>query len=562
LSPQGPSASIAIPTRARVGYLDATLASIAPQAEQLGAEVVVISDGPDPDTASVAQARGARVVTLPAPAGLNAARNAAIEAAGSDLIVFADDDVSAPDGWLAAMLAGARDNPDVDVFGGPIRALLEGGGPRACGREPAPISTLDLGADDRDAEYVWGANMAVRRRAFERVGTFDEALAGRGDEEEWERRHRAAGGRIRYLAAAGLDHRRTAEDATVIRLSRAAYALGRTARRNDVRKNAAPPLRGELRTLAGCCWHVVRRRCAIGIVMAAHAAGRLREAIAPGAHGEPGEPGGAAAADFLSGASGQVHGVRRSLAASASDALGDAYALATLRPLTLRRAAARLPPRRRVLVLAIERTGMPNVLADAREELGRSRHELTFISSDAGERGKFENLNALLAREPAVRYDWLLALDDDVELPRGFLDEFLFLSERFGLSLAQPAHRHRSHAAWDVTRRRATTVVRETAFVEIGPVFAFHREVFEALLPFPELRIGWGLDLHWSAVALERGWRLGVVDATPVRHGLRRTASAYDRNAAIEEARLFLASRPYTRATDAQRSGTPHRSFR
>ena len=125
------------------------------------------------------------------------------------------------------MLAGARDQPDVDVFGGPIRALLEGGGPRACGREPAPISTLDLGPADRDAEYVWGANMAVRRRAFERVGTFDESLAGRGDEEEWERRHRAAGGRIRYLAAAGLDHRRTAEDATVIRLSRAAYALGR-----------------------------------------------------------------------------------------------------------------------------------------------------------------------------------------------------------------------------------------------------------------------------------------------------------------------------------------------
>jgi GT2 family glycosyltransferase len=559
LSPQGPSASIAIPTRARVGYLDVTLASIAPQAEQLGAEVVVVSDGPDRGTASVAEARGARLVTLPAPTGLNAARNAAIEAAGSDLIVFVDDDVSAPDGWLAAMLAGARDHPDVDVFGGPIRASLEGGGPRACGREPAPISTLDLGPADRDAEYVWGANMAVRRGAFEQVGTFDESLAGRGDEEEWERRHRAAGGRILYLAAAGLDHRRTAEDATVIRLSRAAYALGRTARRNDVRKHAAPPLRGELRTLAGCCWHVVRRRCAIGIVMAAHSAGRLREALTHAPRRGPGSPPGA---DFLSGASGQVHGVRRSVAASASDALGDAYALATLRPLTLRRAAARLPPRRRVLVLAIERTGMPNVLAAAREELGRSRHELTFASCDAGERGKFENLNALLAREPAAPYDWLLALDDDVELPRGFLDEFLFLSERFGLSLAQPAHRHRSHAAWDITRRRATTVVRETAFVEIGPVFAFHRDVFEALLPFPELRIGWGLDLHWSAVALERGWRLGVVDATPVRHGLRRTASAYDRDAAIEEARLFLASRPYTPAADAQRSGTPHRSFR
>ena len=39
-------------------------------------------------------------------------------------------------------------------------------------------------------------------------------------------------------------------------------------------------------------------------------------------------------------------------------------------------------------------------------------------------------------------------IDDDVELPRGFLDRFLFLCERFSLTLAQPAHRLHSHAAW------------------------------------------------------------------------------------------------------------------
>jgi hypothetical protein len=215
-----------------------------------------------------------------------------------------------------------------------------------------------------------------------------------------------------------------------------------------------------------------------------------------------------------------------------------------------------------VLVLAVERTGQPNVLAAARQELGRSRHEVTFVSGDSGGRGKFENLNLLLASTPAAGHEWLVVVDDDVELPRGFLDEFVFLCERFDLQIAQPAHRHRSHAAWKVTRRRPTTVVRETVFVEIGPVFAFHRDVFGALLPFPELRVGWGLDLHWSAVALQRGWRLGVVDATPVRHGMRRTASAYGRDAAIAEARSFLATHPYTRAADANRSGAARRSFR
>jgi GT2 family glycosyltransferase len=550
-----PTATIAIPTRARIGYLDVALASIVPQAERLGAEVIVVSDGPDAATAAIAAARDVGLVTLPAPTGLNAARNAALDAATSDLIVYVDDDVSAPAGWLQALLAGAAAYPDVDVFGGPIRAALEGGGPRACGREPAPISTLDLGSADRDADYVWGANMAIRRRAFERAGRFDETLSDRGDEEDWERRYKEAGGRIWYLAAAGLDHRRSAEDATVRRLSRAAYALGRTARRNDVRKQVAPTLLAELRILAGCCWHTVYRRCAIGIVMAAHTAGRLHEALAP-------EPHTANATDFLAGTSGQAHGKRHTAAIIARDAGADAYALATLRPLALRRAAGGSPPRRRVLVLAIERGGQPNVLAAARQELAQSRHEVTFVSADAGDRGKFENLNALLSATPADDFHWLIVLDDDVELPRGFLDQFLFLAERFHLALAQPAHRHRSHAAWAVTRRRATTVARETAFVEIGPVFAFSREAFEALLPFPELRAGWGLDLHWSAVALERGWRLGVIDATPVRHGLRRTASTYDRETAIEEARTFLASRPYTRAIDAQRSGTPHRSFK
>ena len=105
-------------------------------------------------------------------------------------------------------------------------------------------------------------------------------------------------------------------------------------------------------------------------------------------------------------------------------------------------------------------------------------------------------------------HDWLLLIDDDVLLPRGFLDRFLFLAERFSLDLAQPAHRLSSHAAWPLTRRRPFSVVRETPFVEIGPVTAFSRRTFSTLLPFPELRMGWGLDAHWAALARERALAL------------------------------------------------------
>ncbi len=265
--------------------------------------------------------------------------------------------------------------------------------------------------------------------------------------------------------------------------------------------------------------------------------------------------------DFLSGTSGQVFGLRATSRAFVADAVCDAAALAQLQPGRLRRAAAAAPGRR-VLALAIEREDMPNLLAGAREELLRSHHEVRFASTTVGDRGKFENLNALLAEHPARGHDWLLVIDDDVELPAGFLDTFLFLAERFGFRLAQPAHRHRSHAAFAVTRRRPGVVARETRFVEIGPVSAFHAATFETLLPFPPLRIGWGLDAHWSALAAQLGWPIGVVDATPVRHGLRQIAASYDRGAAIAEAREYLAGRPYTRAIDAQRTLRTYRRWR
>lgn len=275
-----PRASIVIPSHGRPDYLNVALASLTSQAQRAGAELVVVSDGADAATASLARRHGAELVSLFPASGLNAARNAGVRAASGDLIVFIDDDVSAPPGWLEALLDGVAAAPDREVYGGPIRARLEGGGPRACGREPPPITTLDHGPQDLDVPHVWGANMAIRRSALERVGGFDEAIRGRGDEEEWERRYVQQGGHIRYVAGAWLEHRRTAQDATVRALSRAAYHLGKSARRNDLRKGAAPAFPRELRVLAGCIWHAVRRRCGYGFVMAAHTLGRLREWLA------------------------------------------------------------------------------------------------------------------------------------------------------------------------------------------------------------------------------------------------------------------------------------------
>jgi hypothetical protein len=116
-----------------------------------------------------------------------------------------------------------------------------------------------------------------------------------------------------------------------------------------------------------------------------------------------------------------------------------------------------------------------------------------------------------------------------------------------------------SQAAWRVVRRRPAAVARETNFVEIGPVTAFSRRAAAELLPFPDLRMGWGLDAHWAAYARDRGWKLGVVDSLPVRHEARAVAVTYGREAAIEEGRRFLAEREYVTTAEGRRTLVTHR---
>jgi len=140
-------------------------------------------------------------------------------------------------------------------------------------------------------------------------------------------------------------------------------------------------------------------------------------------------------------------------------------------------------------------------------------------------------------------------------LPPHFLDRFLTAAQRANLKLAQPAHRLHSHTGWRVTRRKLGATVRETNFVEIGPLTAFRRETFGVLVPFPDVKMGWGLDVHWSALAAQHGWPIGVVDATPILH-LNPAAESYPRAEAIAEAEAFLDGRPYVKRQEIRTLGT------
>ena len=228
-------------------------------------------------------------------------------------------------------------------------------------------------------------------------------------------------------------------------------------------------------------------------------------------------------------------------------------------------------PAERVLVVGIYRES--GQLARAVDELRRSHHRVEVRLGAMGEprppleddtalsglqRGKFQNVNDLLAGSP--EYDWLLVIDDDVELPDGFLDVLLATCRAYDFALAQPAQTRYSNANWPVTRRRSLSVARTTEFVEIGPVTAIRADAAALLLPFPEtLRWGWGLDFHWAHVMRSSGMTMGVVDIAAVKHTSRQVASTYSWDAAQEEGRAYLRTVPHLPPAVAHRTLRVHR---
>ena len=280
-------ASVIVPTKERAGYLRVALESLAAQdLDPASYEVVVVDDGPSEETRVVTEevagraAPAVRYVERAGVPGLNSARNTGVRASDAPFVVFVDDDVDAPVGWLRELLAGRERHPHAQVLGGPIELRLEGSRLRMCGREAPPITTLDAGPEDLEIDVVWGANMGADRRAFELAGMFDAGVPYGFDEDMWERRLRERGGTVMYVARAGLVHRRDARDARLGSLMRSAYHRGRSLRRYIEHRGQAPSAARELRVLAGCVWHIFRRRCGNGLLLTAHSTGRVREMLA------------------------------------------------------------------------------------------------------------------------------------------------------------------------------------------------------------------------------------------------------------------------------------------
>ena len=237
------------------------------------------------------------------------------------------------------------------------------------------------------------------------------------------------------------------------------------------------------------------------------------------------------------------------------------------------RLAARTPATT-VLVLGIYQ--QDGIAREAVRALGESKHRVDFalgsldpdplpglepITLATGMQGnKFDNINKLVSRLGGVKqHRWTLLLDDDVVFPPHFLDRFLALCEHFDLQLAQPAMSRRSHASYTVTRRRPASLLRQTRFVEGGQLTAIRRQAVDKLIPFPPDADMWGLDLHWAGVAADHGWRLGIADATPVRHEIRPTGQTYSVPEAAEQGLDFIRRHRSLSPEDAEETLVTHR---
>jgi GT2 family glycosyltransferase len=152
-----------------------------------------------------------RIVEEPL-AGKCRAQNAAIKLARGEIIAFFDDDVVVTPEWLN-VAANFFKHETFDVMQGPILVPPEVEHDENFVRAQRKFRTINfvkypLGL--KEIKTLTGANMAVRRQLFSKIGVFNEELgpgrSGISEDVEFAKRVLKAGGRIGYEHRAAVYH--------------------------------------------------------------------------------------------------------------------------------------------------------------------------------------------------------------------------------------------------------------------------------------------------------------------------------------------------------------------
>lgn len=162
--------SVIIPAFNEAEHLGRCLEGLAAQGrgQSLIEEVIVVDNLSTDDTARVAEALGARVVSAP-KGTIASVRNRGAEAADGEIFAFIDADCVPLPGWLVA--AHARfEEPGTVAVGAYPRV------PEDATWVQSVWSRLCQGGPAAPAAWLPSANMLVRRSAFREVGGFNEEL--------------------------------------------------------------------------------------------------------------------------------------------------------------------------------------------------------------------------------------------------------------------------------------------------------------------------------------------------------------------------------------------------
>ena len=171
-------------------------------------EIIIVDNNSTDETSRVAASYKEKFNTLKTvhetQQGLSHGRNRGISSATRQIIAFLDDDVEVADRWLEELLRPFS-NPLTAVVGGRVLPFGYASLPDWLPRRYAFLaSVFDPSAEPCQLDSVMGANFAVRRDMFEKVGVFDPSLGRKGtkllggEENELFRRIRGAGGAVLY----------------------------------------------------------------------------------------------------------------------------------------------------------------------------------------------------------------------------------------------------------------------------------------------------------------------------------------------------------------------------
>jgi glycosyltransferase involved in cell wall biosynthesis len=215
-----PLISVVVPVLNGMPWIEHQLLALSTQEVPAGWEVVVADNGSRDGTRSAVERWSERcprirLVDSSARAGAGAARNIGVRWARGRMLAFCDaDDVVQP-GWLASLVAALG---HADLIAGVFDFVLLNGQP---GSDPVPAASRQMGF----LPFALGANLAVRRDAFEAVHGFCETIPPSEDTDlSW--RLQLAGYRFGMSADALVAKR---EHASGLPTFRAAWAYGKCA---------------------------------------------------------------------------------------------------------------------------------------------------------------------------------------------------------------------------------------------------------------------------------------------------------------------------------------------